>query len=79
MNILQDASTVNCSCKSQCMRKLKTAASGKVTGCACKNSGVLCGEKCSCGTRNKPCKNKPVRSIKHRFLRPLGSWQKATD
>ena len=39
------------------MRKLKTAASGKVTGCPCKNSEVLCGEKRTCRTTNKPCKN----------------------
>jgi hypothetical protein len=40
------------------MRKLKTAASGKVTGCACKHNGVKCGDKCSCGSRSKPCKNR---------------------
>lgn len=80
INISQDALTVNCCCKSKCMRKLKIAASGKITGCPSKNSGLLCGGKCACGTRNKPCKNKPVRSIKHhRFPQLLGSWQWTTD
>ena len=49
---------VNCSSKSQCMRKLKTDASGKMTGCVCKGNGVFCGENCSCGTNSKPCQNK---------------------
>ena len=39
---------VSCTCKSTCQRR----------NCPCKKEGLFCRERCKCGTRRNPCKNR---------------------
>ena len=44
--------------------RLKTSKNGKVTGCPCRGYGLRCGSSCTCGNKNKPCRNKVNTSVK---------------
>ncbi|CAB4036501.1 P2X purinoceptor 7-like, partial [Paramuricea clavata] len=47
----------HCDCKSSCSVKRKENGT---RGCRCKGRNVECSDKCRCGTRDKPCKNRAM-------------------
>ncbi|XP_065914330.1 P2X purinoceptor 7-like [Dysidea avara] len=53
-----DNESTSCSCKNTCQRKK----------CPCQAANAFCSERCTCGTRQKSCKNKPVQEAE----RPAG-------
>ena len=54
-----------CKCKSTCQRKVSSGG-----GCPCKAKDSFCTDYCKCGTKKKPCLNKPppVSKIKRNRL-----------
>ncbi|KAK3725847.1 hypothetical protein QZH41_014064, partial [Actinostola sp. cb2023] len=50
----QQAIGPNCKCRNTCSRK----RSARSPGCPCQNAAKKCSERCACGTKKAPCKNR---------------------